>query len=65
LSDGLLGIRFNDGSNIKLFDKINTFIALNGRIFIYTDSQDVNQSIPKDVKLNIIILTKKISGKEV
>jgi hypothetical protein len=36
-----MGMRFNDGSNIKLTDKINskyTFIPLNGRSVIFTDS---------------------------
>jgi hypothetical protein len=41
LSDGVTGMRFNDGSNIKLVDKIKskyTFIPLIVRSVIYTDS---------------------------
>lgn len=61
-------MRFNDGSNLKLIDKLKSlysYIPLNGKIITYTDSKEANKSIPKEFKLKMIILAKQIEGKGV
>lgn len=60
-------MRFNDGSNLKLIDKLRSeysYILVNGKIATYTDSLEA-RGIPKEVKLKITILVKHIDDKGV
>lgn len=60
-------MRFNDGSNLKLIDKLRSeysYISVNGKIATYTDSLEA-RGIPKEVKLKITILIKHIGDKGV
>lgn len=62
-----MGMRFNDGSNLKLIDKLKSmysYISTNGKITTYTDNLQA-QGIPKEVKLKIMILVKHIEDKGV
>ncbi len=59
-------MRFNDGPNIKLVDKIKCkclYISQQKKSNLYRQLY-VYWGIPKKVKLKIIILTKQIYGKD-
>jgi hypothetical protein len=63
-SDGLVGVRFNDGSNLKLADHTKqafTYLPNDGRNTLTPISLPTLSTAPKEVKIKVAVLLKLLS----